>query len=60
VIVVTAYASEQNAKEINGYDISEFVAKPFNAPDLLSSVTRSLERRRVRNFLAYNNLVVRG
>ena len=60
VIVVTAYASEQNAKEINGCEISECIAKPFNAPELLDSVTRSLERRRVKNFLAYNNLVVRG
>jgi DNA-binding NtrC family response regulator len=60
VIVITAYASEQNAREINNFDVSEFIAKPFNAPELLNSVVRSLERRRVKNFLAYNNLVVRG
>lgn len=60
VIVITAYASEQNTREIDYYEVSELIAKPFNAPELLNSVTRSLERRRVKNFLAYNNLVVRG
>jgi len=59
VIIITAYASERNTQEINYYDVSELIAKPFDAPALLSSVTRSLERRRVKNFLAYNNLVVR-
>jgi putative two-component system response regulator len=60
VIVVTGYASPQNSEEVADYGVDEFITKPFDAPAIIGSVNRSLERRRVKNFMQYNSLVVRA
>ena len=63
VVVITAYGTVQNAQEANRYGAG-FITKPFNIPDLISSISESLERRstrlRLKNFAQYNVLVVRS
>jgi DNA-binding NtrC family response regulator len=63
VVVITGYGSEQNLQEATRYGAGDFITKPFNMPDLINSVAKSLERRsynqRLRNFARYNSLVKR-
>jgi DNA-binding NtrC family response regulator len=61
VVVVSAYGNPQNLREANRYGAGDFITKPFNAPDLINSVNKSLERRshnlRLKNLARYNSLV---
>jgi DNA-binding NtrC family response regulator len=62
-IVITAYGTGENAMEAIRCG-AEFITKPFNVPDLLSSLNKSLEKQsynlRRKNFSLYNSLVVRN
>lgn len=61
VVIVTAYGTVQNAQEVSQYGAAGFIAKPFNIPDLINTVNKSMERRnynlRLKNFQQYNSLV---
>ncbi len=63
VVVVSAYGNPQNLREATRYGAGDFINKPFNAPDLINSVNKSLERQshnlRLKNFARYNSLVKR-
>ena len=63
VIVITAHGTPQNVQEAGRYGAGDFISKPFNVPDLINSVNKSLERRsynlRLKNFIRYNSVVVR-
>jgi len=63
VVVVSAYGNPQNLREADRYGAGDFITKPFNAPDLVDSVNKSLERQsqkiRLKNFARYNSLVQR-
>jgi len=63
VVVITAHNTAQNAQEATQYGAGEFITKPFNVPDLINSVNKSLEKRsynlRLKNFAQYNSLVIR-
>jgi DNA-binding NtrC family response regulator len=62
-IVITAYGTVENAMEAIRCG-AEFIIKPFNVPDLLLSLNKSLEKQsynlKRRNFSLYNSLVVRN
>ena len=62
VIVVSAYGDPQNHQEAVYHGAGDFVAKPFNAPDLINSICKSAERRtynlRLKNLARYNSSVV--
>ncbi len=62
-IVITAYGTVENAMEAIRCG-AEFIIKPFNVPDLLISLNKSLQKQsynlRLRNFGLYNSLVVRN
>ena len=62
VIVITAHGTPQNVQEANRYGAGDFITKPFNVPDLLDSINKSLERRsyslRLKNFNRYNSVVI--
>jgi putative two-component system response regulator len=45
VIVITAHGTPQNIQDASRYGAGDFVTKPFNVPDLIKSVNRSLEKR---------------
>jgi DNA-binding NtrC family response regulator len=64
VVVITAHNTAQNAQEATQYGAGGFITKPFNVPDLINSVNKSLERRsynlRLKNFAQYNSLVIRS
>jgi len=61
-VIITAYGSGENAMEAVRYG-AEFINKPFNVPDVLISLNKSLEKQsynlKVKNFSLYNSLVVR-
>ena len=61
VIIITAYGTGENAMETIRYG-AEFITKPFNVPDILISLNKSLKKRsdnlRLKNFGLYNSLVV--
>ena len=63
VIIITAYSTAEDAKEASRYGAGDFITKPFDASDLVSSVIKSLERRsnnlRFKNFSRYNSAVIR-
>ncbi len=63
VIVITAHGTPQNVQEASRYGAGDFITKPFNVPDLISSINKSLERRnhnlRLKNFNLYNSVVIR-
>jgi DNA-binding NtrC family response regulator len=46
VIVITAYASLENAKEAIRLGAENFIQKPFNVADVIAIVGKSFERRR--------------
>jgi DNA-binding NtrC family response regulator len=62
VIVISAHGTPQNHQEAVRHGADDFIMKPFNAPDLINSVSKSLERRaynlRLRNFARYNSSVI--
>ena len=62
-IIITAYGSGENAMEATRYGV-EFITKPFNVPDILISLNKSLEKQsynlRLKNFNLYNSLVVKN
>lgn len=45
VVVITANDNEKNIKEATRYGV-DFITKPFNVPDLLNSLNRSLEKQK--------------
>jgi DNA-binding NtrC family response regulator len=63
VIVITAHGTPQNVQEASRYGAGDFINKPFNVPDLIDSINKSLERRsynlRLKNFSRYNAVVIR-
>jgi len=63
VVVITAYGTPQNLRDARRYGAAGIITKPFNAPDLINSVSRSIERRnynlRLKNLKRYNSLVHR-
>ena len=62
VIVISAYGTPQNHQDAVRHGAGDFIIKPFNAPDLINSVGKSVERRtlnlRLRNLARYNSSVV--
>lgn len=46
VIVITGYKTLENAKEAIRLGAEDFIPKPFNAPDIVAMVTKTLEKRR--------------
>ena len=46
VIIITGYASLENAKEAIRLGAEDFIQKPFNVPDIVAMVTRVMEKRR--------------
>ena len=63
VIIITAHRTPQNTQDASRYGAGDFITKPFNVPDLINSINRSLEKRnhnlRLKNFNRYNSAVVR-
>ena len=45
VIIITAYGSLTNAHEAIRYGAVDFISKPYNAPDILSVVRRTVEQK---------------
>ena len=45
VIIVTGYGTLQSAVEAIQYNVFDYILKPFNVTDILSTVKRSIERR---------------
>ena len=45
VIVITGYGSLENASDALRWGIGEFISKPFNVSEIISTVAKSLERR---------------
>ncbi len=45
VIIITAYGTLTNAHEAIRYGAVDFISKPYNAPDILSIVRRTVEQR---------------
>ena len=62
-VIITAYGSRENAMEATRYG-AEFIDKPFNVPDILISLNKSIEKQRynlkLKNFGLYNSLVLRN
>jgi putative two-component system response regulator len=62
VIIISAYGTQQNHSEAVRHGAGDFIIKPFNAPDLINSICKSIERRthniRLRNLARYNSSVV--
>jgi len=62
VIVVSAYGTPQDHQEAVRHGAGDFIIKPFNAPDLINSIGKSVERRShnltLRNLARYNSSVV--
>ena len=62
VIVISGYGTPQNLQEATCHGAGDFIIKPFNAPDLIHCICKSLERRthnvRLRNLARYNSSVV--
>jgi putative two-component system response regulator len=55
VVIITGYGTLKSAVEAIKYNVFDYVLKPFNVSDILSTVKRCLERRemslRVKDFL---------
>ncbi len=45
VIVITAHNTPQNVQDAGRYGAGDFIIKPFNVPELIKSVNKSLEKR---------------
>ena len=63
VIIITAHRTPQNIQDASQYGAGDFITKPFNVPDLIHSIKKSLEKRnhnlRLKNFNRYNSVVIR-
>lgn len=46
VIVITVYKTLENAKEAIRLGAEDFIPKPFNVPDIVAMVAKTLEKRR--------------
>src|SRR4030067_2107607 len=55
VVIITGYGTLKSAVEAIKYNVFDYILKPFNVSDILSTVKRCLERRemslRVKEFL---------
>lgn len=47
VLMMTAYSAVDNAREAVGIGVFEYYVKPFNVEDVLASIRRALEHRRL-------------
>ena len=45
VVIVTAYGTLESALEAIKYNVFDYIMKPFNVSDVLSTVERCIERR---------------
>jgi len=45
VIVISAHNTPQNVRDAGRYGAGDFIIKPFNVPELINSVNKSLEKR---------------
>jgi DNA-binding NtrC family response regulator len=45
VIIITGYGSLENASEAIRLGTGDFISKPFNVADVISTVAKSIERR---------------
>jgi putative two-component system response regulator len=45
VIIITGYGSLENASEAIRLGTGDFISKPFNVADIISTVAKSIERR---------------
>ena len=63
VIVISAHNTPQNVQDAGRYGAGDFITKPFNVPDLINSINKSLEKRsynlRLKNFNRYNSVIIR-
>ena len=55
VIIVTAHGSLSNAQEAVNLGAGDFISKPYNVADVISTVSKSFARR--RNNLKIKNLI---
>jgi DNA-binding NtrC family response regulator len=46
VVVITAYGNAHNAQDIVRFGAGAMIQKPFNVPDVTSTIGKSLERRK--------------
>ena len=62
VIVISAHGTQQNVQDASQYGAGDFISKPFDVPQLMNSINKSLEKRnnnlRLKNFSRYNSTVV--
>jgi len=47
VIIITGYGTLQSAIEAIRYGVFDYVPKPFNVPEIISIIDKSIERRRI-------------
>lgn len=63
VIIITAFGTVQNAQDATRHGAGDFITKPFDVPNVIDSVNKSLEKRscnlRLKNFTLYNSLIIR-
>jgi putative nucleotidyltransferase with HDIG domain len=56
VVIITGYGTLKSAVEAIKYNVFDYILKPFNVSDILSTVKRCIERReislRIKDFLA--------
>lgn len=45
VVIITGYGTLQSAVEAIKYNVFDYILKPFNVPDILSTVKRCIQRR---------------
>jgi len=55
VIIVTAYGSLSNAQEAVSLGAGDFISKPYNVADIITTVSKSFARR--KNNLKIKNLI---
>lgn len=47
IVIITGYGTLESAIEAIRYDVFDFVPKPFNVPEIIAIIHRSIERRRI-------------
>jgi DNA-binding NtrC family response regulator len=64
VIIITAYSNAENKLEANRYGAGGIICKPFNIPEVIDNLNKSLKRQTynmtLKNYSLYNSLVVRN
>lgn len=64
VIIITAYSNAENNREANRYGAGGIICKPFNIPEVIDHLNKSLKRQTynmtLKNYSLYNSLVVRN